>query len=134
MSADSRTDQGARTPSVLYVSNERANVLDTLLTAEPAGDAVELQLTVTNEGDDAVTLSFSDAQRAEFVASDDEEVWRWSDDRMFAMVTGRETLDPGEDVTFEATWSNPSPGEYEVRAWVTAADVDATAETDVTVT
>ena len=108
-------------------------MLDASLTAESTADGVELELTVTNEGDEAATLSFRDAQRAEFVATEDEEVWRWSDDRMFGMATGSETLEPGDHLTCTATWPNPSPGEYAIRAWPTSEDADATAETTVTV-
>lgn len=123
----------AATPSVLYPSAEHANVLDASLTAESTTEGVELQLTVANEGDDAVTLSFRDAQRAEFVATDDQEVWRWSDGRMFTMATGSETLEPGEDISIEAVWPDPPAGEYVVRAWLTAEDADATAEARVAV-
>lgn len=123
----------AATPVVLCPSAEQVNVLDASLTAESTTEGVELQLTAGNEGDDAVTLSFRDAQRAEFVATDDQEVWRWSDGRMFTMATGSETLEPGEDVSIDATWPDPPSGEYEVRAWLTAEDADAAAEASVAV-
>ena len=108
-------------------------MLDASLTAETTADGVELELTVANEGDGAVTLSFRDAQRAEFVATDDGEVWRWSDGQMFAMAVGSETLAPSERASYEAVWPDAPPGEYVVRAWLTAEDADATAETTVTV-
>ncbi|WP_232686205.1 BsuPI-related putative proteinase inhibitor [Halobacterium zhouii] len=109
-------------------------MLTASLTAEPTADGVELELTVVNEGDEPVTLSFQDAQRAEFVATEEgAERWRWSDDRMFGMVTGSETLPPGDRVSYTATWPDAPSGAYEVRAWVAAPDADATAETAVTV-
>ncbi len=99
---------------------------------------VELALSVENRGDEAATLVFPDAKRAEFVARDDGgEVWRWSRGRMFAQSTGEVTLAPGEERAFEATWESPPPGEYRVEAElaVAADGVGAAlaAETAVTV-
>ena len=110
-------------------------MLDATLAAEPADEEVVLRLTVENTGDGPVSLSFSDGQRAEFVAEradDHEEVWRWSDDRTFAMALGNEELRPGETRNFEATWEPPEGGEYVVRGWLVAREEDAEAETSVT--
>ena len=123
-------------------------VLETTLDARIEGDTVELALMVENAGDDPVRLTFSDAQRAEFVAradgsegdddggeNDDDgtEAWRWSRGRMFAQSVGVVALSPGEARTFEATWPDPDPGAYRVEAELAAADVDARAETTVRV-
>ena len=109
-------------------------MLDASLTAETTDDGVELELTVNNEGDEAVALSFRDAQRAEFVAVDDgTERWRWSDGQLFGMAVGSETLEPTERASYEATWADAPPGDYEIRAWLTATDADASAETSLVV-
>ncbi|KAB1196599.1 MULTISPECIES: BsuPI-related putative proteinase inhibitor [Haloferax] len=107
------------------------------LTVAPMAEDVSLTLilTVENTGREQQDLSFADGQRAEFVAVDDEgsEVWRWSDGRMFAMALGRETLAPDESVTYEAEWSSPPAGEYEVTGSLSATDADASATMTVVV-
>ena len=110
-------------------------MLDATLTAEPTEAEVTLRLTVENTGDGPVSLSFSDGQRAEFVAEradDRQEVWRWSEGRTFAMALGNEELRPGETDTFEGTWEKPEGGEYVVRGWLVAREEDAEAEATVT--
>ena len=109
-------------------------MLEATLDARATDTGVQLALSVENVGGEPVTLSFRDARRAEFVASvDAEEVWRWSRGRMFAQSLGEETLAPGEERTFRATWEDPDPGEYRVTGELAAADVDLTAVTTVTV-
>ncbi|KTG10321.1 hypothetical protein AUR64_12150 [Haloprofundus marisrubri] len=111
-------------------------MLTATLTTTPRDDYVEFELTVENQGDESVTLSFRDARRAEFVVSDaagDGEVWRWSDGRMFAQMLGSETLDAGESMTFEGVWDDPVPGEYVAIGELAAADADADAETHFSV-
>lgn len=103
-------------------------MLDASLAVEPSSEGFDLTLTVENAGTDTVALQFSDGQRAEFVAertgSDGEEVWRWSEGRMFTMALGVEELPPGESVNHAATWPDPAPGEYDVRAWLATNDAD----------
>lgn len=111
-------------------------MLDATLSASESGDDVDLELTVRNTGDDAVALSFSDGQRAEYLAEDrgGSELWRYSDDRMVSMAMATEDVASGETTTDDARWADPPVGEYTIRAWVVADDTDADAETTVTVT
>ncbi|QLG27207.1 hypothetical protein HUG10_06475 [Halorarum halophilum] len=118
-------------------------MLEATLTVAPTPEGFDLTLAVENVGSDRVTLAFRDGQRAEFVADrtgsenggtgagtegngrgagDEEAVWHWSEGRMFTMALGAEELGPGESVTETATWSDPAPGEYAVRAWLTTED------------
>ena len=86
-----------------------------------SSDSVTFTFTVTNDGDDPVDLSFSDAQTHDVTVLDGgNEVWRWGEGRMFAQMLQSETLDPGESVTYEVEWSDPSPGDYEAAATLTA--------------
>lgn len=108
--------------------------LDATLTVAPTADGLSLSLTVENVGADAVELSFSDGQRAEFVARDGDAVaWRWSDGRMFTMALGSETLAAGESTTYEGVWESPPAGEYEVTGSLAAHDTEATATMTVVV-
>ncbi|PCR89566.1 BsuPI-related putative proteinase inhibitor [Natrinema ejinorense] len=107
-------------------------------TLETAGDdprdAVLFVFTVTNSGSERVTLQFSDACNAEFVLEDgDEEIWRFSDGRVFAQMLSSETLAPGDETTYEAEWSDPVPGEYTAVAALRARDGTCEARTDVSV-
>lgn len=114
-------------------------MLTSTLSVAPVEGGFELGLTVTNEGNEAVELSFRSGQRVDFVVeatdggtdesrAQNAEVWRYSDDRAFVQSLERETLDPGESVSYGAVWPEPPAGEYEVRGVLTAenADVEAT--------
>ena len=114
-----------------------AEPLDSTLTVAPSEDGLTLTLTVENVGDGEVDLSFSDGQRAEFVAvdadGDGDEVWRWSEGRAFAMALGSETLEPGGTANYEGDWVSPPPGEYEVTGSLASTDADAEASMTVVV-
>ena len=71
-----------------------------------ADDSVRFNLYVRNTSATALVLSFATAQRYDFAVetADGDEVWRWSGDRMFAQVTGEETLAPGETLQYGASW------------------------------
>lgn len=104
------------------------------LTATATDNGFSFALTVRNDGDDPVSMQFSDAQRAEFTAEQDEEVvWRWSDGRMFGQALGTVELAPGEETTFEGGWDDPPTGEFLVRGAVVANGTDASDETTLTV-
>ena len=97
-------------------------------------DDVQVTFTVTNEGDDPVDLSFSDALEADFAVRDDgEEVWRFSDGRMFAQMLGSETIDPGGTATYVAAWEDPDTGSYTAVATSAAREHDCEAETEFSV-
>ena len=99
-----------------------------------SSDSVTFSYTVTNDGDDPVELSFSDAQTHDVAVLDGgSEVWRWSDGRMFAQMLQSETLDSGESVTYEIEWSSPSPGDYEAVATLAARNQDAEARASFSV-
>jgi hypothetical protein len=76
------------------------------LAAQVDGDTVRLNLHVTNATSAAVELEYGTAQRFDFAVLDEaeREVWRWSEDEMFAQVVGSESLGPGETVEHEAEW------------------------------
>ncbi|MFC6766695.1 BsuPI-related putative proteinase inhibitor [Natrinema soli] len=107
----------------------------TLETAgDDARDAVLFVFTVTNAGGETVELEFTDACTAEFVlAADGEEIWRFTDGRVFAQVLSLDSLAPGESATYEAEWSDPQPGAYTAIAELRATDETCEARTDVSV-
>lgn len=109
--------------------------LDAHLAVAVGARAVEFALTVENAGEDAVELTFRNGMTADVAVfpeastAGDAPVWRWSDGRMFTQAFRTETLAPGESLTEELVWSDPSPGSYTAEATLAAADRETAAQT-----
>ena len=90
--------------------------------------SVSFSFSVRNTGDDAVDLRFSDGCKADFVVRQDgRERWRFSDGRMFIQVLSSETLESGDEVTYECTWDGYSDGSYTAEAELQATNHECTA-------
>ncbi len=97
--------------------------------------AVSFSFRVVNDGTSAIDLTFRSGKRADVVVRDresQEEVWRWSDGRMFTQALERATLRPGEQIEQRFEWTDPDPGTY-IAVGTLEADQDARAETELTV-
>jgi hypothetical protein len=93
------------------------------------GRPTQFTFTVTNTGDQSVSLQFRDACKADFAVYDDEqEFWRWSRGQMFAQVLQETSLAPGEQESFDATWEEPKPGTHRVRAELKSSNHTCEAE------
>jgi hypothetical protein len=104
------------------------------LSATVTDGTVEFAYDISNDGDEAVDLQFSNSQTHDVaVFQDGEEVWQFSDGMMFMQMLQSESCPPGESLSYAATWEDAAPGEYEARAWLAANDVDAEAATSFTV-
>ncbi len=94
----------------------------------PPGAPVSVRLQVSNILDEERALFFRSSQRFDLRLLDgaDQEIWRWSDEQVFAQVLGMEELPAGsEGPTWEATIPAPdTPGSYRLEASVTADWVD----------
>ncbi len=87
------------------------------------GEEVELSVAVNNTGSNPVELIFTSAQHYDFVVlKDDNEVWRWSSGKVFAMVLEQLSLKPGEKQTYRETWKprDAMPGEYKLTGIITS--------------
>ncbi len=92
------------------------------------GEPVQITLTLTNRSDQQVVCYFNTAQRYDIVVSQaGREVWRWSNDRSFAQVTGSLTLSPGQSVEYTERWNGQdnqgtpvTPGTYTITAQITS--------------
>ena len=95
-----------------------------LTSSKPAysnGEPVELSLTVTNVTKEPVTLTFRSAKQYDFlIKKDGQELWRWSEGKMFAMVLTHLKLNPEETKIFRVVWPQTdktnhqvNPGSYE---------------------
>lgn len=88
------------------------------------GQAVRITLTITNPSNIDVTLSFRSSQQGDFmIRRDEEEIWRWSDGRVFAQALTKMRLGPNERRQIHATWDQKdrkgrevSAGSYEAAA------------------
>ena len=100
------------------------------------GEGVSFRFTVSNGTGSPVELTFRDAGRADFAVrrdGDEEEVWRWSEGRMFAQSVGHARLEPGEEAVFEEAWPDPGPGDYTAEATLQVDEFDVRAETPFSV-
>ena len=87
------------------------------------GEEVELSVAVNNTGSSPVELIFTSAQHCDFIVlKDDNEVWRWSSDKMFAMVLEQLSLKPGEKQTYREPWKprDAMPEEYNLTGIITS--------------
>ena len=99
------------------------------------GGGVAFRFTVSNGTGGPVELTFRDGCRADFAVrrEDGEEVWRWSEGRMFTQSVGHARLEPGEEAVFEEEWPDPEPGAYTAEATLRVAERDVRAETPFSV-
>lgn len=91
------------------------------------GEPVPLSITVTNCSDELVTRTYRSSQRYDFSVLDGDrgEVWHWSDDMAFTQAFSERVFQPGETVTYEASWNQKTyegepigPGVYVLRATI----------------
>ena len=82
------------------------------------GEPIKMTLKILNYTEEDIVFHFNTSQRYDFITEDEEgnEIWRWSKDRMFAMVLGEEILGPtNTEVNYSAEYkSKLSPGYYKV--------------------
>jgi hypothetical protein len=85
------------------------------------GRTVRLALRVTNIAGRPEKLTFPSAQQYDFwVTRGEEEVWRWSDDRVFTQSVEKRTIDPQGTITLSESWVANESGEYRVHGQVLA--------------
>lgn len=81
------------------------------------GEEIAMSVTVINKGVNPVEFIFTSAQRYDFIIlKGDEEVWRWSNGKVFAMVLEHLLLKPNERKTYTETWKpeDITLGKYKV--------------------
>ncbi len=82
------------------------------------GEPIVMTLKIFNYTEEDITFHFNTSQRCDFIIEDEEgnKIWRWSQDRMFAMALGEETFEPDnpEVIYTEEYKDRLSPGYYKV--------------------
>ncbi|HEC82215.1 MAG TPA: hypothetical protein ENI42_07345 [Thermoplasmatales archaeon] len=102
-----------------------SKLLLTISTNKPSyqtNETVKIILTATNTGDSNITLTFPDAQVADFEILNEEEnqVYLWSSGRVFAQVITKINIPSGETLKLlNETWvANSKEGNYTIRGWL----------------
>lgn len=103
-------------------------ILRTDKTIYQSSEPVKMCLTVTNKAAQPLALHFSTAQKYDFVVKKQGiEIWRWSSDRVFAMMLTDVILEPSQSLVYDASWQQKDsegngvpPGKYEVIGLLTA--------------
>jgi hypothetical protein len=90
------------------------------------GEPIVMTLKIFNYNEEDIAFHFNTSQRYDFVIEGEEgsKIWRWSIDRMFAMVLGEEVLGPNNPEIIYATEYKDklSPGYYKVTGILVAKD------------
>lgn len=90
------------------------------------GEPIKMTLKVFNYTEKDTIFQFNTSQRYDFIIEDEEgsKIWRWSQDMMFTMALGEETLGPtNTEITYTAEYKGMlSPGYYKVTGILVAKD------------
>ena len=90
------------------------------------GEPIKMTIKIFNYTEEDIAFHFNATQRYDFIIEDEEgnEVWRWSEGKMFAMVLGKEGLGPyNPEVIYTAEYKDKlSSGYYKVTGVFIAQD------------
>jgi len=90
------------------------------------GEPIMMTLKIFNYTEEEITFHFNTGQRYDFIIEDEEgsKIWRWSQDMMFTMALGEETLGPtNTEIIYTAEYKGMlSPGYYKVTGILVAKD------------
>jgi uncharacterized protein (UPF0333 family) len=107
--------------------------LETSVDVQATSDSADFFITVKNNGEEDVTLTFTSGQKFEIVVLDEnnQEVYRYSIDKMFTMALQDIVVKAGEEKTWKEKWDYVSqdgqrvkPGNYKAIATVVASKLN----------
>lgn len=77
-------------------------------------DKITAHMRLYNFTSESIRLNFGSGQRYDlYLLQDDEEIWRWSDDKFFTMALVFKELEPGEGLSYDLDLEfQPDTGEY----------------------
>lgn len=83
---------------------------------EEVGDRMRFELSLTNEGDEKAFIQFPSGQQFEItvINQDNQEVYRYSDGKMFTMALVMREIAPKETLVWADEWEEATAGEYTV--------------------
>ena len=90
------------------------------------GEPITMTLKIFNYAEEDVVFHFNTSQRYDFIIEDEEgnEIWRWSEGRMFAQMLGEETLGSANpEIIYKAEYKGKlSSGFYKVTGILVAQE------------
>ena len=90
------------------------------------GEPIKMTFKIFNYKEENIVFYFNTSQRYDFIIEDEEgnEIWRWSEGRMFAQMLGEETLGlTNSEIIYIAEYTDKlSPGYYKVTGFFVAQD------------
>ena len=90
------------------------------------GEPIKMTLKIFNYTEEEITFHFNTGQRYDFIIEDEEgsEIWRWSQNMMFTMALGEETLgSTNPEIIYKAEYKDKlSPGYYKITGIFVAQD------------
>lgn len=98
------------------------------------GENVELTIVLQNITKSSKDLLFNDGQVYDVIvknASDDKEIWRWSNDKVFTYATWSMVLDPWERKTYNITWDQKDNDLKQVAAGAYKVEVLISSEPEI---
>lgn len=106
--------------------------IKTTLDSKQTNENVTFTITFANDAEEPVDFTFSSGQKFEIVVRDasGQEVYRFSEGKMFTMALETLKLEAGESVTFQDVWEykkdgvNLESGEYKVTASVIPTEIN----------
>jgi hypothetical protein len=104
---------------------DSAPALSPSLQAYTAGDEVAFVLLVLNTTDEPIDITFPSGQSFDFVVTGaGDEIWRWSAERLFTQAVRTERVEPGEALSYQASWQPEEGhrGEFTVVGRLTSSD------------
>ncbi|WP_096189436.1 BsuPI-related putative proteinase inhibitor [Evansella halocellulosilytica] len=98
------------------------------LDASIENNRVNVQMALKNDGDSQKTVDFSSGQQFEVIISaDGEQLYKFSEGRMFTQAFITEKIEPGESLTFEDVWESDAIAKFEsldVKAEILVYSID----------
>ncbi len=96
--------------------------------AKPGKESVHFTVTLTNNGDKEAEIEFTSGQKFEVTVADPDgnEIYRYSDGRMFTQALETITLKPGESKSWSDEWKTEQApaGNYKAALSVTASKIN----------
>ena len=90
------------------------------------GEPITMTLKIFNYTEEDVVFHFNTSKRYDFIIEDEEgnEIWCWSEGRMFAQMLGEETLGPTNiEIIYSVKYKDKlSPGYYKITGFFVARD------------
>lgn len=120
------TSLGAQPKENVAVSEEFNHDLQFILRTDKAvyqlEEPIVITLSLTNKGLKPINLTFPSAQRYDFIVrKDKEEIWQWSQSKMFATMLTELLLQPNQSLVYKEIWNQKDnegeyvlPGTYEI--------------------